>query len=195
MTSLLVERLKPPDDVWTARALSAASDRVDDVLAERTVWRIAAAGATPVTGTAELEGLIANQVRAEDVVVAHDASSALLARAVRERGGHAIWRLALGLGTDTLARVAVSPRGGFAACIDAYIVSWTEQGAGAEPRACVAAAIPSVGIVAATEAPASSLGHELRRLAWRMALAEIVRSDRDETVGGTLHPRPTVAAR
>jgi hypothetical protein len=193
MTSLVLERLEPPDDVWTARALSAACDRVDDVLAERAVWRIASAGAAQVTGTEELDALIANQVRADDVVLAHDASSALLARAVRERGGHAVWRLALGLDTDTLARV--NPRGGFATCIDAYLVSWTERRTGAEPLACLAAAIPSTGIVAATETPASSFGDELRRLAWRMALAEIVRSDRDETVGGTLHPRPTVAAR
>jgi len=32
-------------------------------------------------------------------------------------------------------------------------------------------------------------------VAWATALAEVIRDDRAETVGGTLHARPVVAAR
>jgi hypothetical protein len=59
----------------------------------------------------------------------------------------------------------------------------------------VGAALPSAGLVAAKEFPIRSRNDEQRRLAWRMALAEIVRSDRGERVGGTIRPCPTVASR
>jgi hypothetical protein len=56
----------------------------------------------------------------------------------------------------------------------------------------IAALIPAVDAVAAMdvdEAPSSS------DLAWSIALADVVCADRAESVGGTLHARPAVAAR
>jgi hypothetical protein len=79
--------------------------------------------------------------------------------------------------------------------VDAYALSWLERGPRGEVVERVVAAMPSSGVVAAKEFPTRFAGDEPRRLAWRMALAEIVRGDRDEHVGGTLHARPTVAAR
>jgi hypothetical protein len=209
----MVEHLDMPGTARASRALGAAGDRVGDVLAGRTVWCAAAlpdarpnaaelraciegAGtgmaAEAVGGSADLVG---EWVGSEDVLVAHDAPSALLARVVRESGAHTVWRLRVGMGTEGSAPVAIELLGRGPGCVDAYLVSWAERGPRGELVECVAAAMPSAGIVAAKEFPSPSLREELRRLAWGMALAEIVRSDRGEAVGGTLHARPTIAAR
>jgi hypothetical protein len=79
--------------------------------------------------------------------------------------------------------------------IDAYLLSWIERSARGRLVERVAAAMPGAGIIAAKEFPNRPARGGPRRLAWRMAVAEVVRSDRDEAVGGTLHPRPSVAAR
>lgn len=131
-----------------------------------------------------------------DVVVAHDALSALLITAVRERGAHAIWRVSLrGSLATSGARQALEFVRRFTPGVDAYVITWHERGRRGETVESVAAAMPSAGILASKEFPSPSAWVEPRRLAWRMALAEIVRSDRGECVGGTLQPRPTVAAR
>jgi hypothetical protein len=131
-----------------------------------------------------------------DVVVAHDALSALLIDAVRERGAHAIWRVSLtGSHATSGARQALEFVRRFTPGVDAYVITWQERGPHGEIFESVAAAMPSAGLLASKEFPSRSAGVEARRLAWRMALAEIVRSDRGECVGGTLQPRPTVAAR
>jgi trehalose synthase len=131
-----------------------------------------------------------------DVVVAHDAPSALLIEAVRERGAHAIWRVRLrGSASTSGARQALELVRRFTPRVDAYVITWRERSPRGEILESVAAAMPSAGILASKEFPSRSAGIEPRRLAWRMALAEILRSDRGECVGGTLQPRPTVAAR
>ena len=141
-------------------------------------------------------GLFEAAVGDGDVVVAHDALSALLIEAVRERGAHAIWRVRLrGSSSTSGARQALEFVRRFIPRVDAYVITWQERGPHGEIFESVAAAMPSAGILASKEFPSRSAGVEPRRLAWRMALAEIVRSDRAECVGGTLQPRPTVAAR
>ena len=131
-----------------------------------------------------------------DVVVAHDALSAVLIEAVRERGAHAIWRLCLrGSSSTSGARQALEFVRRFTPGLDAYVITWQERRSHGQSFESVAAAMPSAGILASKEFPSRSAGLEPRRLAWRMALAEIARSDRGECVGGTLQPRPTVAAR
>ncbi len=140
------------------------------------------------------EERIGQSVSAQDVVVVHDLLSALATQAIRERGAHAVWRLP----------VAEAPRVGAGALellrrltpgIDAYVTTWLQRGSRGEVVECVAAVMPSAGIVATKEFPIRFAGDEPRRLAWRMAIAEIVRSDRLESVGGTLRPRPSVAPR
>lgn len=141
-------------------------------------------------------GLFEAGVGDGDVVVAHDSLSALLTEAVRERGAHAIWRLRLRGSTSTSgAQQALEFVRRFTPGVDAYVITWQERRPHGEIFESVAAAMPSAGILASKKFPPRSAGVEPRRLAWRMALAEIVRSDRGECVGGTLQPRPTVAAR
>ena len=55
----------------------------------------------------------------------------------------------------------------------------------------VAALMPWAGVVAAKE----MRGSTYRDVGWCTLLADIVRTDREECVGGTLHARPTVAPR
>jgi hypothetical protein len=143
----------------------------------------------------ESEGPIGDGVGPGDVVVAHDALSAARCQAVRARGAHAVWHIRIARSWPNPARQALEFVGRFTPGIDAYLLSWIERRAHGEMVERVAAAMPSAGIVATKEFPVRYRSREPRRLAWRMALAEVVRSDRDEAVGGTLHPRPTVAAR
>ena len=143
----------------------------------------------------ESEGLIGDGVCPGDVVVAYDALSAALCEAVRDRGAHAVWCIRIARRWINPARQALEFVGQFTPGIDAYLLSWVERSARGQTVERVAAAMPSPGIVATKEFPARFPAGEPRRLAWQMALAEVVRSDRDEAVGGTLHPKPTVAAR
>lgn len=141
-------------------------------------------------------GLFEADVGDGDVVVAHDALSALLIEAVRERGAHAIWRMRPRGGSSISAACqALEFVRRFTRGVDAYVTTWQERGSRGEIFESVAGLMPSAGILASKEFPSRSAGVEPRRLAWRMALAEIVRSDRGECVGGTLKPRPTIAAR
>jgi hypothetical protein len=140
-------------------------------------------------------GEIGDGVCPGDVVVAHDVLSAALCQRVRECGAHAVWRIRIARSSPNLARQALEFAGRFTPGIDAYLLSWIESSARGATVERVAAVMPSAGIVATKDFPASLPSSEPRRLAWRMALAEVVRTGRDEAVGGTLHPRPTVAAR
>lgn len=132
-----------------------------------------------------------------DVVVAHDPLTALLAEAVRERGAHAVWHISV----EAAPRrpIASSVRrflSRYTSRIDAYLTI-SSQPAG-RPGAVVeriAALMPSSDAVAATDIPAAVAGGEPLSLAWSTVLAGVVRSDRDETVGGTLHARPAVPVR
>jgi hypothetical protein len=114
---------------------------------------------------------------------------------VGDHGAHAVWRLRAGLASPASARAAVDLLERFRSCIDAYVLSWTECGPHGELIERVVAAMPAARIIAAKEFPVGFRGDEPRKMAWRMAVAEVIRTDRDEAVGGTLHPRPTVAVR
>ena len=146
-------------------------------------------------GALDGEDLIGDAVQAEDVVVAHDTLSALASQALRERRAHVVWRFRLDGSSGASRRGALGFLQRFTPGVDAYVMSWRERGDRGEVVERVAAAMPAAGILATKQFPLHFSGEELRRLAWRMALAEVVRSDREECVGGTLHARPAVAAR
>jgi hypothetical protein len=139
--------------------------------------------------------LVGRAVGAEDVVVVHDALSALLARALRERGAHTVWRVQVTEHPVAAEREALEFLRRFTPGIDAYILTWVERGPRDAVVERVAAAMPSAGVVVAKEFPLGAASDEPERLAWRTTLAEVVRGDRGERVGGTLHARPSVAAR
>lgn len=153
--------------------------------AERDAFARAASG---------VEELFGGGIDVDDVVVVHDALSAVVIQAVRERGAHAVWRVPAGGGSGATRQASEFLRR-FTRGVDAYILAWRYRDSRGEIVESIGAAMPSAGILAAKEFPTRFSGDQPRRLAWRMALAEIVRSDRGERVGGTLHPCPTVAAR
>jgi hypothetical protein len=146
-------------------------------------------------GARDSDDLVGAGVGAEDVFVAHDALSAIVAGAVRDRGAHAIWCVHVGGASPATVSRALDFLHGFTSGVDAYVLTSHQQSRRGDVVERVAAFMPSAGLVCAKEFPRRFGGEEPRRLAWRMALAEVVRSDRGECVGGTLHPRPTVAAR
>jgi hypothetical protein len=133
----------------------------------------------------------------DDIVVVHDALTALLAEALRERGAHAVWRVSFGPTTSrptaTAARTFLRR---YTSHMDAYVMTWSPYDR--SPRAVVeriAALMPSTDAVAAKDIPASYAGGEPRLLGWSTVLADVVHGDREETVGGTRHARPTVPVR
>jgi hypothetical protein len=141
--------------------------------------------------TARAEEDVAPRVRAEDVVVLHDPLSAALAHAVRERGGHALWHV----------RIAAAPCGArseeawtflreFTSDMNAYLVSWSARGRSGGSMHRIAALMPSSGVGFVKE-----FTDRGKDLAWSSLLADVLEHDRVECVGGTLHVRPTVAAR
>lgn len=146
-------------------------------------------------GVTRCEQLLGERVAAEDVFVAHDALSAIAVQPARERGAHAVWRVRIAARSEGPTLEALEFLARFTPGIDAYLLTWQGRGPRGEPLERVAAALPSPAQLAITEFPAQRGGEEPRGLAWRMALAEIVRSDRGECVGGTLRPRPVVAPR
>lgn len=182
MTSLVVERLTIGEGRRGTQALDAAADRVADVVAGRALW------------SAD-EGLAWDAVRAGDVVVLDGGRRALLAPAVRDQGAHAVWRWPAGFSAPAPALQVLERLGPATTCIDAYLLSWVVRDRRGGLVEHVAAAMPAAGIVAVKEWPLAPRRDNLRRLAWRMLVAEVVGTDRDEVVGGTLHPRPAIAAR
>lgn len=216
MTRLVVEHFDTAGGMRVARALGAAGDRVADVLAGRTVWcaareaacrddaaqlraRVTGAGpdvsAATLPATAEGDDAAADWVRPDDVVIAHDVPTLRFSEAVREHGGHAVFRFRAGFAPTTPAQAALELLAEMPPCIDAYLLSWREDRGHGEVVERVVAAMPAAGIIAAKEFPIGVPGANPRPLAWRMAVAEIVRSDREEAVGGRLHVKPAVAAR
>jgi hypothetical protein len=216
MTSLLVEQFDAAGGVRVTRAMGVAEDRVADILAGRTVWcagrgaacRVEAAqlqahltGAGPVVSATTLpyaadgDDAAADWVRPDDVVIAHDAPTLSFSEAVREHGGHAVFRFRAGFVPTVWAQAALELLAEMPACIDAYLLSWREDRGHGKEVESVVAAMPSAGIIAVKEFPLGVPGEDARPLAWRMAVAEIVRTDREEVVGGRLHAKPAVAPR
>jgi hypothetical protein len=185
-----------PLDVAAGEPLRPLAERLDEMLwgaapqpaplghAERAIMAESVAGS---------ERLVSARVGRDDVVVVHDALTALLARAVRERGAHAVWHVHVSGGRhEAMAVQALDFLRRFTAGVDAYIMTWSQPAARGERVQSIAAVMPSAGIVAAKEIHG---GDGPRELAWNAVLAEVVRGDRGECVGGTLGPRPTVAVR
>jgi len=184
VATLIVERFGPPSTARSAQRLDNVRRRADAVLAERTVWSATASGRgraradglrSALGGVHGLDAADEDQlapVRRADVVVVHDAITAGLAEAIRERG----------------ARVIVSADGVSAPIpgAHAYVIEWRVPDA-----LGVCAAIPAAREVAAKVAR----DHADRGLAWRTLLADVLDADTGETVGGTFHPRPAVPAR
>jgi hypothetical protein len=146
-------------------------------------------------GVGASEELVAS-VGPDDVVVIHDAVTALLAQALRDRGTHAVWHI----------RVAPTPRRPVAdaaraflrrwtAGIDAYVGTWSEPSARGTAVERIVALLPSADLVAGRDIPARYAIREPRLVGWSSVLADVVHADRDETVGGRLHARPVVPAR
>jgi hypothetical protein len=139
--------------------------------------------------------------RSGDVVVLHDALTVALARAVRERGAHAIWHGRAVRGPQAPgARAAQAFLDPYTAAVDAYVVTWTEPRGQRRRFEHVAALLPAAGLVDVKdaapggEAPAGG-GARIAALAWASVLGDVVEDDRDDRVGGTLHVRPAVAPR
>jgi hypothetical protein len=178
-----------------AEALSTSLAGVDGVGTERLrlqaaaeILELAAQIASMTGGTAahrlralSLEASAAEPlggVSPEDVVVVHDPLAAMLASGARERGAHVVW-------DETNEGV---------------VVAWRLVREAAPPADAHLAVVPGVGIAAVMAAPSRVAAKhcedvESAGLGRVAALADIVRDDRDETVGGTFHVRPVVAAR
>ena len=118
--------------------------------------RVAGAGpdvsAATLPSAVEADDAAADWVRPDDVLIAHDAPTLRFSEAVREHGGHAVFRFRVRrLSPPRRSR----PRSGYwremPACIDAYLLSWREdRGHGAVVERVVAA-MPAAGIIAAKE--------------------------------------------
>ena len=145
-------------------------------------------------GRQDGDALIPDEVRAGDVVVLHDPIAAALAPAIRERGGHAIWRTSIGRweGNATAAWRFLHRSG---PVLDAYVTAWRSGPTGAVGRAGIAAYIAAAGVVSAKEVDTDRPGSDYEEIGWTTLLADVVRDDRAERVGGTVHARPSVAAR
>ena len=148
-------------------------------------------------GMQDGDALIPVAVQPGDVVVLHDPIAAALGQAIRERGAHAIWRASIGRGGSNAAaawRFLHRPRPALAA----YILAWRGRGG-------IAAYISAPGGIAAySSAPGMASAKELdpnparqgyEEVGWTTLLADVVRDDRAERVGGVIDARPSVAAR
>jgi hypothetical protein len=175
----------------------AAADGLD-VVADEPVTELAkrldrllsaprSAGASPTRDDEDLyaqtaraaEALVGDRVAAGDVVVLHDALSAVLAEAVRELGAHAVWRLRPGAAPAGATWVFLRRH---TTGLDAFV---TTRGR------LIAAVMPSPDAVSAKEVAGGRYSSD----GWSRLLADVVHEDRREHVGGTLHARPAVTAR
>lgn len=139
------------------------------------------------------EAIVGGHVRPDDIVVFHDPVTALLAPVVREWGAHAVWDV----GTPAAAPEEGEPWTWLQPSgqgIDAYVRRSQRPVAETLVVERIAALVPASGVVTAKdveERPAEP--HP--EVGWRSMLADVVTGDRRESVGGTLHPRPSVAVR
>jgi hypothetical protein len=140
---------------------------------------------------ADSEALLGSEVRAGDVVVLHDAMTAPLVEAVRERGAHAVWHVQRrGVPRMRSSEEAMRLLHAYLAAADAYLVTWRQAAARGMRAQEIAALMPSPDVVTAKE-----IGERADRdLAWGRLIADVVHDDRHERVGGTRHPRPIVTA-
>lgn len=174
-------------EVTAAEPLQALAQRLERLLGAGLpvpAWLRSGDRETYDQEVAGAEAFLAAGIRPDDVAVLHDALTAALAPALRGRGVHVVWRIS---GQPALDGEAGDVMASSLPSIDAFLTGWREpQG----PVGHVAAMIPASGTVATKDV---GLGYD--GLAWASALADVVHSDRDDTVGGTLRARPAVAAR
>jgi hypothetical protein len=167
-----------------------SGDSGDDVQfgpAERQLYRDAAGDG---------DGLIGRSVGPDDMVIIHDALTALLVEAIRERGAHAVWHVRVTAPTrEAAAAQARAFLDDYTSSVDAYMISWSQPAGAGWPVDRVAALMPSAGVVAAKEIPIEHAASGARDVALRSVLADVLHADRDEAVGGTLHARPAVPPR
>jgi hypothetical protein len=145
-------------------------------------------------GRQDGDTLIPDQVTAGDVVVLHDPIAAALAPAIRERGAHAIWRTSIGRWEGS-ASAAWRFLHRSSPALDAYVIAWRSVPTAPRAHAGVAAYIAAAGVVSAKEVDTNGPGSDYQEIGWATLLADVVREDRAERVGGTVNARPLVAAR
>lgn len=146
-------------------------------------------------GRQHADTLIPEDLQPGDVVVLHDPIAAALAPAIRERGAHTVWRASIGRweSNSTAAWRFLHRR---RPDLDAYVTPWRPRKAGSPPgRAGIAAYICATRAVAAKEADVVIGEQRYGELVWPAVLADVVRDDRAERVGGALHARPSVPVR
>jgi hypothetical protein len=204
MPRLTIERFDPPTSQRAARVRSWAGERAADQLGGRHVWCASAcprgrgearalqarlrAGGDLDPATLDLgAGAVGGDVRADDLVVVHDAAAALAAQAFRASGAHVVWCIDPATGT-----VAVAAVHRYTGDVDAYISSSVRRTPAGQVVRHVVALMPGADVLAAKQVSGADLGD---MLGWRSALADVVTDDRDEHVGGRRHVRPAVAAR
>jgi hypothetical protein len=143
---------------------------------------------------------VRGHVAPDDIVILHDALTVALTESARARGAHAVWHLGIArtAGAATVAEALAFLRR-YAPPADAYVVSWSQPAARGGLVGHVAAMMPAPGVVATTELlvedSRSQGGSRWHDDGWAGALGSVVEFDRQESVGGRLHPRPGVAAR
>jgi trehalose synthase len=145
-------------------------------------------------GRADADALIPAEVQAGDVVVLHDPIAAALATAIRERGAHAIWRTSIGR-WESNAAAAWRFLHRSAPALDAYIAAWRSERTGSLGGPALAAYISAPGVVSAKAVDVTGPDQRAAEICWTTLLADVVRDDRAERVGGTVQARPSVAAR
>jgi hypothetical protein len=138
-------------------------------------------------GTRGGDAMVGRDVAPDDIVVLQDALAAVTAQAARERGAHVVWWLDVGDASAGPAGAAWTFLRPFTRAVDAYLAAWPER---TQRSTAFAAALPCSGTVTAMDVDSAS-----EELGWGSMLAGVVGADRTDTVGGTLHVRPTVAAR
>lgn len=145
-------------------------------------------------GRQDGDALLPDEVGPGDVVVLHDPIAAALAPAIRDRGGHAVWRTSIGRWEGNAAAAW-----GFLhrsnPALDAYVTAWRSGNTASAGRAGIAAYIAASAVVSAKEVDTHGPGMDRDEIGWATLLADVVRGDRAERVGGTVHARPSVAAR
>lgn len=148
------------------------------------------------TGRQDSDVLVGPGVAGDDVVVLHDPLTALLTQAARERGAHVVWHVQAGTGPPADEAWAFLQR--YTWAFDAFVTTWQQPLTHGRSAERIAALMPSADLLAAKDIALTSPEDALERchnVGWSSVLADVVHADRDESVGGTRHPRPAVPVR